>query len=309
MKSFYLILGILLVSFLVDKAVYFGLNSMGDKVYAGQGIGKVNQYLALKDTTNVLIFGSSRANHSLDPSYLKTSAFNMGVDGKTINYAKALIKTLPPNKKQLIVLQIDPARMVETDYVGEDVKQLKTKYHSNKLIKEEINALNLENPLQHFYWTLDFNGNVLPIIKNYFYPKYDHTKYNGYDPITLTTEQKEILLKVLKSNKQDYCEEVSINPKFKKAILGIIDYATINKKTLVVFTSPEYADICKEDNDLLRELLQKNNVEYYDFSDHFVNNNEIDYWKDKIHLSEKGAQLFSIYFAEILNKRILTKIK
>tara|TARA_R110000868_G_scaffold293806_2_gene554295 strand:- start:6299 stop:6580 length:282 start_codon:yes stop_codon:yes gene_type:complete len=82
-----------------------------------------------------------------------------------------------------------------------------------------------------------------------------------------------------------------------------------NNKDIVFFTSPEYADICKQDNDKLGAMLKENDVDYYDFSDHFVNNNEIDYWKDKIHLSEKGAQLFSIYFAEILNKRILTKIK
>lgn len=304
MKSFKLILAILLVSFLIDKLVYLSLNVISDNVFAGQGIGKLNQYLALKDTTKVLIYGSSRANHSLDPKHIKKTAYNMGVDGKTINYAKTLIKILSSENKQLIVLQIDPSRVIENEYIGDDIKQLKPKYHRNSIISSEIDKLNLQNPLQDFYWSLDYNGNVLPILKNYFFPKYNHSSYNGYDPIFVDPNQKKTLLKILSlSNNDNECTEQSLNTIFTTAILDIIDFAHKNNKELLIYTSPEYSDFCKKDNDLLNVFLLKNKVQYYDFSDFFKEDNNLDYWKDRVHLTDKGAQIFSTYFSDIINKK------
>lgn len=39
--------------------------------------------------------------------------------------------------------------------------------------------------------------------------------------------------------------------------------------------------------------LNKKNLNYYDWTNLFKENNNLDYWKDKTHLSNEGAELFT----------------
>ena len=300
MKTLKLIIGILIVTFIVDKCVFYTLNYFSDHVFSGQGVGKVNHYLKIKDTTDVFFYGSSRVNHSIDPSMIKKQSFNMGVDGKTISFSKALIKLLPVNKEQVIVLHIDPNRAIDSLYTGADITFLATKYHRNSIVKKEIDELNLNNTLQSFYWCLDYNGVVLPVLKNYFFPKYNYKTYNGYDPIVLTSEQKNNLEKVLNIPSTDDCTSLKINPFFKNGILDVKKFAKENNKKLIIFTSPAYTDPCKKDNILLKNFLKENSVIYYDYTDFFKTDNSFDYWKDKIHLSKKGAEIFTSEIKNII---------
>lgn len=66
-----------------------------------------------------------------------------------------------------------------------------------------------------------------------------------------------------------------------------------NGKNLILFTSPIFSDICKDDNIALSLILKNKNLEYYDLTDFFKENNDIEYWKDKGHLSNLGAELFT----------------
>ena len=43
------LLAIFIVSILIDRMVFFGFNKISDKVYSGQTIGKLNQYLKIKE--------------------------------------------------------------------------------------------------------------------------------------------------------------------------------------------------------------------------------------------------------------------
>lgn len=300
MKTLKLIISILIVTFIVDKCVFYTLNYFSDHVFSGQGVGKVNHYLKIKDTTDIFFYGSSRVNHSIDPSKIKKKSFNMGVDGKTISFAKVLIKQLPINKKQTIVLHIDPNRAIDSLYTGTDVTFLSTKYHRNSIVKKEIDELGLGNLLQSFYWSLDYNGVVLSVLKNYFFPKYNYKTYNGYDPLVLTSEQKGNLNKILNTPITDDCALLKINPIFKNSILEVKKFAKENNKKLIIFTSPEYIDTCKKDNVILRSFLQENSIDYYDYTDFFKNNNSFDYWKDRIHLSNEGAEIFTTKMKNII---------
>ncbi|MAX70193.1 MAG: hypothetical protein CMC76_03695, partial [Flavobacteriaceae bacterium] len=51
------------ISYALDKLIFFGLNKISDNVMSGQAIGKTNQFLSVKDTTDFIVFGNSRANH------------------------------------------------------------------------------------------------------------------------------------------------------------------------------------------------------------------------------------------------------
>jgi lysophospholipase L1-like esterase len=84
----------------------------------------------------------------------------------------------------------------------------------------------------------------------------------------------------------------------------IISLCKNNNKSLIVFTSPFYNDNCKSDNIELARIFEENQIPYYDFSDFFKNTNSITYWKDYIHLSDKGASVFSAPFFKEIEKEI-----
>ena len=285
---------ILLFSFILDKIVFFSLNKISDRVYTGQSIGKLNQFLNIKDTTKLLIFGSSRANHEIDPTLLTNSGFNMGVDGRAIAYNATLIKLLPKLKKQIILLHIDPENAFKKNYKGKDLDALIIKYNRNKIIRNEIDKLKQDNIFQKFYWSLCYNGKLLGILRNYLFPKYNYKKYFGYDPIFPTEIQKKIFYNKLKKKRKIICKEnFKINKIYNDYLNEIKEFCKKNNKELIIFTSPVYNDRCKTDNKIFNEIMKQKKIKYFDFTDFFKNNNKLEYWKDEEHLSNKGAVLFT----------------
>ncbi|WP_293892610.1 hypothetical protein [Flavobacterium sp.] len=195
MKSLKLAFIIVLVLFLVDKLIFFCLANVEKKVLTGEGVGKLNQFDLVKDTTKYIVFGNSRANHNVNPEVLGKSAYNIGVGGRKMAFSATLIQTLPKKKKQFVFLQIDPAYVFDTTYVGNDIDALYVKYHQNKIIKSKIDEIHKENVFSLFFWSLDYNGLVFSILSNRLQPKYDYNHYRGYDPIVNTKEQKEMFIK------------------------------------------------------------------------------------------------------------------
>ncbi|MBO0330178.1 hypothetical protein [[Muricauda] lutisoli] len=290
---FKIIISFLAISFIVDKAAYFLMNRVSDEVYSGQGIGKLNQYLKTKNNYDFIVFGSSRANHHVNPNKISKNSYNMGVDGTMIAYSHSLIKVLP-KKKQTILLHIDPSNAFSKDYVGEDIKALKSKYNRNSIITKNIDQLSQNNVFQKFYWCLGYNKIVIPIFKNFFYPKYDYRKYDGYDPIHVSKSQEKIFKKILNEPKTDDClENYEINKLYNSLIDDLILFSKNNNKELIVFNSPVYYDYCEQDNIEFRKIMKEKQVRYYDFSKLFQDNNSIEFWRDRTHLSSIGAEVFS----------------
>ena len=52
---FKIFFAILIVSVLLDKIAYYALNAISDKVYTGQGVGKLNHFL-FKNLVNALAY-------------------------------------------------------------------------------------------------------------------------------------------------------------------------------------------------------------------------------------------------------------
>ncbi|TYB78354.1 DNA topoisomerase VI subunit B family protein [Bizionia myxarmorum] len=298
-KSFLLIL---LISFVSDKLVFFLFNKISDQVYTGQSIGKVNHYLEIKDSLDFIVFGSSRANHNINPIKISENSFNMGMDGRKLAYSATLIKLLPDKKKQTVLLHIDPEYAFDTDYIGDDITALSPKYNRNTTIKNEIDKLGQNNILQRFYWSIGYNNAVLGIVKNYLQPNYDYKTYSGYDPIYVSDNQREIFENILnKGEKSKDCEsQYTLNTIYNSYLDEIKIFCKTRNKTLILFTSPRLIDGCKDDNLKLKQILKDKNLEYYDFTDFLKENKNLDNWKDRGHLSDKGAELFTEEIKKLL---------
>lgn len=301
MKSFKLALMIIVVLFLADKIVFFALFSVDKHVFSGEGIGKLNQFNLVKDTTKYIVFGNSRANHHINPDVFGKSAFNIGVGGRKMAFSATLIQTLPKKKKQFVLLQIDPSYVFDNTYSGEDIDALYSKYHQDDGIKNKIDEIHRSNSFSSFFWALDYNGLVFSLLSNCLKPKYDYKLYRGYDPIENTKGQKEIFIKRLKKHNTLSCVSKYQPSKLEVMYLKQIKtFCKNNNKTLILFTSPVYKDNCKKDNVAMAQLMKKFGIRYYDFTNYFDNDDNIDYWKDENHLSKTGADKFSLFIANAL---------
>jgi len=290
------------ILFVTDKIVYKAITLVSDKVYTGQSIGKINQFLNLKDGMDLLIFGSSRANHNVDPKKLTDNGYNMGLDGRRIAFCAALIKTLPKAKKQTVLLHIEARNVFSKTYVGDDLTWLQSKYNSNKIIKNEIEKLGLKNPFQDFFWCLSYNGKVLGTLKNFVRPNYNHTKYDGYDPIQPTARQQEIFKTKEENRVYGDCDKSFILNSIYDQYLDVIAlFCKQENKDLILFSAPMYNDHCLEDNAKLKNLLEAKGIKYYDFTNFFKEENSYSYWKDATHLSKEGAEIFSDSLRTVLD--------
>ncbi|SFD07596.1 hypothetical protein [Algibacter pectinivorans] len=292
---------VLIFTYLTDKVVFFSLNKISDKVFTGQSIGKLNHYIVLKDSLDFVVFGSSRANRNLNPEIISKNSFNMGADGRKLSFAATLIKILPRKKEQTVLLHIDPEKAYLKNYKGDDIQVLGTKYHRNPLIKNEIDKLEQADRFQKFYWSLGYNRTVLGIIKNYLHPNYNYKNYSGFDPIFVTENQKNIFKNILKNEASVKCENVFvINEIYKNYLSELKLFCDQNNKKLILFTSPKYNDQCKEDNLKFSQTMENMGLTYLDMTDYFKKNNLFEYWKDKIHLSNYGAEIFTEEFKQLL---------
>lgn len=298
-----LILLVVSVAYTLDKVVYFGLEALNKNVYTGASGGKVNQFLREKDNLDFIVLGSSRANRHVDNIKISKNSFNMGLDGTKIAFSATLLKTLPTNKAQIILLHISPKYSLDSNYKGDDIAGLSKLYHQNSIIKQEYNALGKNKIMNQIFWSLNFNGTVMGLFKNYFFPNYDINTYSGYDPLYITDEQKRIFKTVLENKINEPClNELKLNSIYERYLDEISLFCKENNKKLILFTAPIYKDNCKNDDDILGKILKQKNIEYWNMTSFFNNNNSLDYWGDNSHLSNTGAEIFTNSIKSKLNR-------
>jgi len=284
------------ISFVIDKLVFFGLNTVSDKVMTGQAIGKLNHFLTVKDTADLLVFGNSRANHHIDVGLLSKNGYNMGVDATGIAYSSTLVNTLSKNKPQQIIVHIDTKNFFDEAYEGADIRGLKTKFNRNENITKALDNSGQISVLQNFYYCMNYNGNAIGILKNFFKPNHDYKSYNGYDPLIVSPSKASARDAVLaRENKIDCSRDIAINAIALDYLKSIKSFADQSNKTFIFVTSPTYNDPCSEDNAKLKLTMRDLGLMYKDYSNLFNSSKDNTLWNDKTHLSKKGAEAFSRY--------------
>eukprot|EP01093_Parvamoeba_rugata_P018786 TRINITY_DN8122_c0_g1_i1.p1 TRINITY_DN8122_c0_g1~~TRINITY_DN8122_c0_g1_i1.p1 ORF type:complete len:315 (-),score=59.60 TRINITY_DN8122_c0_g1_i1:271-1215(-) len=286
----------LLISYGLDKLVFFGLNKISDNVKTGQAIGKLNHFLELKDNTDFLVFGNSRANRHINVDLFSDNSYNMGIDGVGIAYNSTLINTLQENKEQFILVHIDTKNFFDTTYDGSDIRGLKTKYKRNPIITSALDESGQLSKLQQIYYSMNYNGSAIGIIKNYFKPSYDYKAYNGYDPISVSEDQEDMRDIVLSNFSTDNeCTDShdvnSIALNYLKAIKSFTEKSP--NKTFLFVTSPMYNDTCSTDNTKLAKIMLDLGLNYMDFTNLYKDKKDNSLWKDATRMSQKGSEAFS----------------
>lgn len=296
-KSITLFLFILISLLICDRLVYITLHGIEENVYTGQSVGKANQFNSVKDSVDLLVLGSSRAARHVDPESFSIPGYNMGMDGTHLGYATALISTLK-KEGQLVLVHVDHHEVYDIDYEGDDMLSLLNESKDSdamedfikKYYPEEIYLSNLSN-------CYVYNGKVLGMLKNAFLGKNTGSRSNGFSPLVPTKNQKETFEAILEESgitqRIDIQEPVEVNHRFESFVDFAIEVAAKNHSSLIFFTSPSLNKVDEEIRNSTADFFNTKGVQYLDDLDFFKEFN-IDYWKDRSHMSKMGAELYSI---------------
>lgn len=292
----------IVISFTIDKVVFFALNKVSDEVMTGQAVGKLNHFLSVKDTSDFLVFGNSRANRHIDVDLLAQNGFNIGIDGTGIAYISTLINTLDKTKEQFVLVHIDTKDFFKKGYNAKDIKALRIKYHRDEQITKALKESGHASILQDVFYSINYNGNAIGILKNYFRPSYNFQSYNGYDPIEVSKEQEEARDIVLNTKVNADClEQLKPNEIAVNYLKDIKVYLESSNKKFLFITSPIYDDVCGTDNKALNKLMQELELPYIDYSYYYKTKNNT-FWKDRKHMTKQGAEDFSKFLNEQLEQ-------
>ena len=109
---------------------------------------------------------------------------------------------------------------------------------------------------------------------------------------------KPLEVKKLISSKFEYNgdDNYSLNRYFINKLSEIINLSKTNGFKLKIYTPPFYRQQCSFQSDFLKDFLKNKQIGYKNYSGLFIKNNNLQLWKDDIHLSLYGAEKFTEIF-------------
>lgn len=246
------------------------------------------------DSTNadILVFGSSRANHHYVPEIfeedLKMRYYNTGRDGNSILYNYAVLKAvLLRYTPKIIILDLRPYDCYYNKISYERLSSLLPYYSSHLEIRDIVNLRSPYERIKHFSKIYPFNSSLLTIcIGNFYNNKKRKFDNDGYIPLMGTTKENELIPVPIPRGKIDY------------NILNAIDSMSClcYQKGIKLFLcfSPIYYQIEETKLDtLIYSIAKKYNFKYLNFSNIPEFTSQPSLFRDRSHLNNKGAMKYS----------------
>lgn len=282
----------LLMLFLLD----FSIGSLLRHLYFKQDSGSLYRTTYSLDSTNadLLIFGSSTANHHYNTvifeKRMHTSVYNTGSDGNTIFYNYAIFKSIEKRyipKIAILDFNVGEFQFAEGSY---DRLSILLPYYKNH---SELRPI---IQLKSRYEKYKLISKIYPFNSLLFSIAVGNTDYNktrdqisddkGYVPLM------RIWNKIISTDTctADYkLDQNKINI-FKSFVIECL----ANHIQLYIVISPRFIEYSKDPSiKIVREIAQEFNQPFYDFSKDTLFWKHPEYFADKAHLNDKGAEVFS----------------
>lgn len=257
---------------------------------------------------DVMIFGSSIANHSCNPQILtnslKLSSYNAGVRGQSVFFAQAIQEVvLERYKPKVMILLLEPYILYERPDFYDRLADLSPYYRKEPAIRE-IMTLSEKNDFKYKYFSYSnlivFNSTILHILKYRLRPQADirgHLPmYDAITPVTIAQIEKE--------RKGEYTPEImqslEIDTNVYRSLEKFFSNAQEANIPILCVFAPEirYADYSKDESfKLINELAIKYKVKTMDYNNHPDFTYQYHYWGDNVHLNNKGADYFTSLLA------------
>lgn len=263
----------------------------------------LSSYIDNQAMEEILIFGSSRAQHHYDPYMIEDSTglscLNCGMDGNGIVAGYARFNQIMQRKNpRIVVYDVQPAY----DYlVGEDNSKYLNAimpFYGEPFINEMFNNLcEWQEMIKMKSMLYRYNSKVIDYILDNVTTRDYHKGYTAYKGVLsgLTVEKPSLVEK----------HEVKIDNGRFALMEKFVQKAQSNNVKLLFLVSPSYRSAIDPYNYApVEELCKKYNVIYKDYSHLDMFDDEALY-QDKGHLNETGARMYT----EIVIKEIQKIIK
>lgn len=290
--------------FTLDRVVGRAFERLYFKIDSGESGGLINRALARK--SDVLLLGSSRMKHHVQPSVLKEqlgmSVYNAGINGQDFLYAVMLMdawmQTNPPPK--MIILHVDQASFVRNETELRRAQVFSYYLDRSPMVREILCGDRWIETVK--YWSLSYraNGKVLSILKNAL--SHSDPRSDGFEGLTGDLSQAhELPVLTPSKNQLDFWPQKVIW--FDR----LAEYCRAHQVRLVLITSPRYLEDVALDarwkSDLRKHLEQFPQVEFLDLTQNrfpalFANKPQL--FQDNSHLNQRGATIFSELLASEL---------
>jgi hypothetical protein len=260
------------------------------------GVGYRTTYAIDSTSADILIFGSSRANHCYVPDIIEDSlhktCYNAGRDGNYILYNYAVFKSVTKRyTPKAIFFDIRPEDFTYSTAEYERLSLLLPYYRAHPEIRHIIDFRGPFEKLKTISAIYPYNSLILQILMgNLNKNKERAPDIKGYVPnFNLMKDEKMDTLKIT---------DCSFDETKYRAVKDIISTCRQKGIDLVFVYSPVWNAIKSGYCDRVSELCSESGTKYLNLSNTPVFTGNHDYFSDWDHVNDKGARIFSAMLAE-----------
>jgi hypothetical protein len=255
-----------------------------------------------KTTADVLVFGSSRANHHYQQAVFKKrltlSNYNVGRDGTSIFYHYAILScVLKRYSPKIIILDFNGTEFGKAQLNYDKISLLLPYYRGHPEIRSIIELKSPFEKLKLLSYIYPYNSSIFSIaIGNSELNKKRWNDINGYLPLTKIWNGS----LQIDTNSTKYEVDMNIVKLYESFIKDCIN----SNIKLYIVCSPYLIESNSLTNsvNLGKEIAAKNKVLFFDFSKDstFINNRKL--FADIVHLNDEGAKIFSNMLLDSISK-------
>ena len=296
-KKILIILSVILSIFVVD----FFVGYISEKLILGlPNAGTLfanNKYALMEAKPELLILGSSRANHHYDTKILSDSlgldCYNGGIDGHGMPMSFCIFKSVIERKKpKIIILDI-----WKTMLLDKHMDDLRCFYRLNKYVKSIIDINNSNNLIEQTKYESSlylYNSTLPRILQSYAIgevigPGYIASPQKRNDSLHLRNDTVDVVY-----------DSLCIS------LLNDIIRECKSKRILLVMVMSPSLDVQRNNfMKFTKEISSKEDVVLLDYNDDTRFTSHTEFFNDQVHMNVKGAELFS----QDLANRILCLLK
>ena len=259
---------------------------------------------------DILVFGSSRANHHYVPDIFEKkfnmTFYNAGRDGCSLLYNYAIFKAVTKRySPKIIIIDLLPNELKYNKNEYERLSNLLPYYDDHTEIRSIIDLISPFEKYKLYSAVYPYNSQLIRIVfRNLSKTKDNASK--GYLP--LYNKMKDVITNnVVKKNVIKNSKE-TIDDNKLKALREIATYCNRNRIHLIFICSPIYKKVSlNSDWNIIEDIAKSENGQYLNFSSDSIFFNHPEYFQDNSHLNDNGAQLFSEIISNTIEKLIRCK--
>lgn len=311
MKKFFLHI---VLFFVIVAVVDLGFGQLCEMLsaHARGGMMKEVRQIAKEQKADVVVMGSSRAHHHYVPSILTDTlgltAHNAGFDGNGIVLANGL-RCLIYNRytPSVILYDVTPGFDITTNSMdGNNTRYLGPlrPYYYNEEVRKVLSEVDFFENFKNLSSMFRYNSSIIELLKDQIIVGDFHS--DGYSPLfgTMTRSIDDM------NSVYETTGDPAISIMGDKAPIDSLKYkildnfvSTISETDtrLVFIVSPRWKGTNAESLKPIKEICDNYGVEFWDYSS-TTEFQKREYFKDRIHLNDYGAYIFSSTIAHRLKQ-------